>query len=92
MKKGDNLYWCQNCQVPLLQRRCGICNEVGKQICFDLKPMFSEECHFLNNIFGKKLLPDGGWQGGLWMRHKTIWYNGKRAYRLSLRVQKLISG
>lgn len=83
MKKGDSLYWCRNCQVPLLQKRCGICNEVGKQICFDLKPMFSEECHFLNSIFGRRLLPDGGWQDGLWMRHKTIWYKGKRVYRLS---------
>jgi len=44
--------------------------------------MFSEECRFLNNVFGQKLLPDRGWRDGLWMRYKTIWLNGKRLLRL----------
>jgi len=44
--------------------------------------MFGEECKFLEKETGR-LLPGEGWQDGLWMRHKTIWFNGRRLMRVS---------
>jgi phosphoadenosine phosphosulfate reductase len=55
---------------------------MGKKICSDLKPMFKEECKFLEKEIRKEL-PGEGWQDGLWMRYKTIWYNGRRLMKLS---------
>lgn len=79
---GNQLWWCKSCGVPLLRGKCEICGGKGIRICSDLKPMFEEECEFLENEIGKKL-PGKGWREGLWMRHKTIWFNGKRLMRLS---------
>ena len=77
-----SLYWCNTCGVPLLSCKCENCGEEGKKICSDLKPMFGEECKFLEKETGK-LLPGKGWQDGLWMRYKTIRVNGRRFMRLA---------
>lgn len=81
-KPIQNLFWCKNCNVPLLSINCENCGGEGIEICSDLKPMFSEECRFLEKESGKEL-PGKSWQDGLWMRHKTIWFNGKKLFRLS---------
>jgi len=81
-KRTNPLYWCKNCGVPLLKKRCENCGQDGNKICSDLKPMFKEECEFLEKEIEKKL-PGKGWQDGLWMRQKTIWFNGKHFLRLS---------
>lgn len=78
----NKIFWCRECNVPLLQRLCENCGNEGVKICSDLKPMFEDECIFLEEEVGKKL-PGKGWQDGLWMRYKTIWFNGKRLLRLS---------
>jgi phosphoadenosine phosphosulfate reductase len=44
--------------------------------------MFEEECKFLEQATGRRM-PGGGWQDGLWMRHKTIWFHGKTLMHLS---------
>ena len=82
MRSSSNLWWCKNCGVPLLRKQCENCGYEGVKICSDLKPMFNEECRFLEKEIGKKL-PGKSWQDGLWMRYKTIWFNGKRLLRLS---------
>jgi len=82
MRFPNELWWCKNCGVPLLRKECEICSNGGGKICSDLKPMFQRECTFLEAEIGKKL-PGKSWQDGIWMRHKTIWFNGKRLFRLS---------
>ena len=78
----EPLWWCKNCGVPLLRRECENCGYEGVKICSDLKPMFREECRFLEKETGKKF-PDKSWQDGLWIRYKTIWFNGEKLFRLS---------
>ena len=82
MNSCRDLWWCRNCGVPLLKRECGNCGYEGFKICSDLKPMFDEECSFLEREIGKEL-PAKSWQNGLWIRYKTIWFNGKKLLRLS---------
>jgi len=82
MDSSNNIWWCNSCGVPLLRKKCENCHQDGIKICSDLKPMFDEECMFLEKEINKKL-PGKNWQDGLWMRFKTIWFNGKRLFRLS---------
>jgi len=82
MVKSETLYWCDKCGVPVLQKTCENCGGEGRKICSDLKPMFAQECEFLERQTGRKL-PGGSWRDGLWMRYKTIWFNGERLMRLS---------
>lgn len=82
MRPSNNLWWCENCAVPLLRKKCENCGYEGVKICSDLKPMFNEECRFLEKEIGQKLLGKS-WQDGLWMRYRTIWFRGKRFLRLS---------
>jgi len=51
--------------------------------------MFEGECKFLEKEISKEL-PGKGWREGLWMRHKTIWFNGKRLIRLSANGKPII--
>lgn len=82
MSLNNNLWWCKNCGVPLLKQKCENCGSIGKKICSDLKPMFKEECEFLEKEINKEL-PGKNWKDRLWMRYKTIWFNGKRLLRFS---------
>ena len=82
MGPSSNLWWCESCSVPLLRKECENCGCEGAKICSDLKPMFDKECRFLEREIGKKL-PAKSWRDGLWMRYKTIWFNGKRLLRVS---------
>lgn len=89
MGSFSNLWWCKSCGVPLLRRECENCGYEGVKICSDLKPVFNEECRFLEKETGKKF-PGKSWQDGLWMRHKTIWLNGERLFRLSAKGKPII--
>lgn len=81
-RKTKPIFWCKTCGVPLLKIKCENCGNIGEKICSDLKPMFEKECKFLESEIGRKL-PGKNWEDGLWMRYKTIWYNGERLFRLS---------
>ncbi|GFP22601.1 phosphoadenosine phosphosulfate reductase [Candidatus Hakubella thermalkaliphila] len=79
---NNKIFWCRECNVPTLQRQCENCGSEAAKICSDLKPVFEKECKFLEKEMDKRL-PGNSWQNGLWMRYKTIWFNGKRLFRLS---------
>lgn len=81
MTSNENLFWCSRCGIPLLKRRCENCGDVGKKICSDLKPMWKEEVKFIEKRTAKRL-PGRSWQDGLWTRHRTIWFQGRRLFRL----------
>ena len=81
-KQRRYIYWCPKCGVPLLQPVCGNCGCKGIKTVSDLKPMFEEEREFYASETGwTKLLELE--LSLLWMRYKTVWYNGQRLVRLS---------
>lgn len=74
------VYWCRNCGVPLLQPRCGNCGEAGTKTVSDLRPVFEEEKHLLEQ-FTEVVLPEQTTL--LWMNRRTLWYNGQRYLKLT---------
>ena len=86
----NHLRWCNTCEVPLLRDNCEICGNKGAKICSDLKPMFEDECKILELSTGRQM-PGEGWQTGLWMRNKTIWFQGKKLIRVSSNGKPVIA-
>lgn len=81
--KKTNVFWCETCNVPLLKHECENCGSNGKLICSDLKPMFNKEVKLLEKLLKRKL-PGEDWRDGLWMRYRTMWFQGKRFLHLSV--------
>lgn len=40
---STTLYWCKECNVPIYEKECPICNNQGTYIATDLRPVFPEE-------------------------------------------------
>lgn len=72
--KKSEIYWCNNCNIPLYNKICSCCNGKGEYIGTDIRPVFPEErllleClrnnpfefagHSVWNITGNKYIADG---------------------------------
>ena len=44
----NKIYWCNNCNVPLLSAKCNICNRKGVYCTADLRPVFEGERKLLS--------------------------------------------
>ncbi|WP_448901975.1 phosphoadenosine phosphosulfate reductase domain-containing protein [Eubacterium sp.] len=53
LEKSD-IYWCDNCKVPLFQSECECCSEKGTRITTDIRPVFPEERLLLEILLDKK--------------------------------------
>lgn len=41
--KKSEIYWCNNCNIPLYNKTCSYCNGKGEYIGTDIRPVFPEE-------------------------------------------------
>ena len=79
---SNNIYWCDQCGVPLLREVCDICLSQGRRFTSDLKPVFAEERAFHANHIG-------AWQMTklplelLWIQRKTIYFCGHPYLKLN---------
>lgn len=61
-----DLYWCLNCNLPLLGKTCGKCHEKGKKIILtppgDARPAFPSDIKLINETikaqYGCELIPE----------------------------------
>ena len=52
LEKSD-IYWCDNCKVPLFQIECECCSGKGTRITTDMRPVFPEERLLLEILLDK---------------------------------------
>ena len=52
LEKSD-IYWCDNCNVPLFQSECECCSGKGTRITTDIRPVFPEERLLLEILLDK---------------------------------------
>lgn len=50
----SEIYWCDNCKVPLFQSECECCSEKGTRITTDIRPVFPEERLLLEILLDEK--------------------------------------
>lgn len=40
---STTIYWCENCNIPIFEKICSICEGEGRYLSTDLRPVFPEE-------------------------------------------------
>jgi phosphoadenosine phosphosulfate reductase len=78
------LYWCKNCEAPLLTPKCFRCDYYGKRFIADAKPVFVKEKQMLEAACGKKL-PEN-----LFKSKGRIYHKGKMLLYISVQNGELI--
>ncbi len=48
----SDIFWCEECQVPLFDPVCGCCGKRGKRIGSDIRPVFPEERLLIEAVLG----------------------------------------
>ena len=76
LEKSD-IYWCDNCNVPLFQSECECCSGKGTRITTDIRPVFPEERLLLEILLDK--IPGTYEKDSVWNCSGTKYLiNGKR--------------
>lgn len=62
---ASQIYWCEECQIPLYEEKCGVCGNDGHKLCSDIRPVFPEERLLVEIVLGKPFafLKDSVWNG-----------------------------
>lgn len=50
----SDIYWCDDCMVPLYDKTCECCGSKGRRITTDIRPVFPEERLLLELILGEE--------------------------------------
>lgn len=75
-------YWCDNCEVPLLQAVCEACGGAGRILGPDaVRPVFKEEMELLAEVFGMEF-PLTNRDLALWCIGRVYYYGGQAVARL----------
>lgn len=75
---NGGVYWCPNCNVPLLSMVCNECGSGGEYCANDLKPVFSKEKKILENFLSLEL-PDN-----LFRNRNRIILDGSTLFRFKI--------
>lgn len=72
-------YWCENCNVPLIMKRCGLCGQGSRTRHFTLKPVFEKE-HSILDLELKKLNNAFSLPSPVFRSRNYIIYNGANLF------------
>ncbi|MCD6381799.1 MAG: phosphoadenosine phosphosulfate reductase family protein [Candidatus Aenigmarchaeota archaeon] len=80
------VYWCKECNVPLISRKCNNCNSMGEYVAVDMKPVFSKEKEMYEDFFDLHL-PDN-----LFVSRNRLILDGKTlcSFRIDFHKMKLV--
>ena len=72
----SEIFWCQECQVPIYEKICPVCGQEGKKLTSDVRPVFPEERLLLEIILEKPFAfeKDSVWNGN----GNNYFVNGKK--------------
>jgi len=72
----SELFWCKQCNVPIYDKVCPVCNSTGEKFTSDARPVYPEERLLIEILLGKPLeyINDSVWNGS----GNRYYVNGKR--------------
>ena len=77
-----SVFWCPNCNVPLLSSHCFNCDSEGRYCATDLKPVFQKEKEMYEEFLNIELPPT------LFKSRNRIILNGKTLFRYKMDFSK----
>lgn len=73
---SSEIFWCDECNVPVYEDKCGNCQRVCRKLTTDLRPVFPEERLLIETVLGKPL---AFIRDSVWSANGSKYYvNGKR--------------
>jgi len=82
-RRSGGIYWCSNCNVPLLAPTCEICGEEGRYCASDMKPVFASERKLLEEELSVWIHPQS------FMNQTRVITGGKTLFWFRVRRGKL---
>lgn len=82
----SEIFWCDDCQIPLYQKECSICGGEGRYLCTDIRPVFPEERVLLEAVLYCKEGKEVSFSG------KSVWNASGNRYYINGRKIKLSIG
>lgn len=84
MEKGEGMFWCSVCRIPVYGAGCGLCKNKAQPFVRDCRIVFPEEKRLLEILTGRRR---GAYD------EKSVWNGGGNYYidgeRLPLQITKL---
>jgi len=69
-----SVYWCSQCQIPLLTKECPLCHTMARRCARDLKPVFREERELYQSMSATKL------PAFLFVNRNYVYFEGKTLF------------
>lgn len=76
----SEIYYCNNCNTPIFDKRCSICNKEGVYIGTDIRPVFPEERLLIEVIEGEPFK----------YADKSIWNTSGNNYFINGKKQRFV--
>lgn len=74
---SSTIYWCDDCNIPVYEKRCACCGNICKYIATDMRPVFPEEKVLLSILLGKEA-PLALEKKSVWCSNSGYYIDGKR--------------
>lgn len=86
------VYWCRNCNVPLISPTCETCGSTGRYCGADLKPVFPEERRFFERLLRcSKVLPvESELPKELYIHRGRVVWRGKRLFEFRVTAGEIV--
>lgn len=75
-----NIFWCKQCNSPILTPKCKVCNTNGFRVASDIRPVFPEEKMLLEVLLQ---YPQG------YLSKKSVWYTSGNLLLIDGKTQPL---
>lgn len=85
LEKSD-IYWCDDCRVPLYDKICQCCGKEGYRIATDVRPVFPQERLLLELIWDKK--PGTYEKSSIWNCSGNYYFIDGKRIRFSVKELK----
>ena len=80
---SSQLYWCENCNVPIYTEKCPLCNYAGSYFTTDARPVFPEERLLIESVMKEPMKYYGH---SVWNSNGTYFVDGKK---IKFSIEKL---
>lgn len=73
---SSTIYWCEDCNIPIFDKTCPTCGNVGRYISTDLRPVFPEENALISLLL--KNNPERYQKSSIWFGSGVYIIDGKK--------------